>query len=155
MNIYKTRLFPHIMGESLLGKTVTLTMKDLVGEMLPTGKGKEEEKLVLYFVETDKGLILNRTNAKTIASLYGAETDGWPGNRISIHPEQIKAFGAVHCTVRVDARRPNGNGKPKGQPVKPAPEAAVPAPADESTDQAPLFPDDEAAPGNGGGAYQE
>ena len=150
MNIYKSKLFPYIMGESLLGKSVTLTMKCLSVEMLPGGKGKEEEKYLLYFDETDKALILNKTNAKTIAALYGPETDSWGGNRITIHPEQVRAFGNNHTVVRVDDKRPapaatNGKGKTDTKKPEPAPEPAAPV------SQEPLFPEEaepETAPNN-------
>jgi hypothetical protein len=56
---------------------------------------------VLYFQKATKGLVLNRTNAMTIAGLYGDESDDWTGKRISIYPTRIRAFGAMQDTIRV------------------------------------------------------
>ncbi len=107
MNIYKTQLFPYIAGDSLVGKTATMTMAGLKTEKLPTRNGKTEDKLVLYFEDTPKGLVLNKTNAKTIAQAFGGETDDWQGHQIELYTERIKAFGQTHNAVRV--RTVNGS----------------------------------------------
>ncbi len=101
MNIYKTELFPYIAGDSLVGKTATMTMASIKTEKLPTHGGKTEEKLVLYFEESDKGLILNKTNAKAIAQAHGGETDEWAGHPLELYTERISAFGKMHNAVRV------------------------------------------------------
>ena len=103
MNIYKTHLFPYIEGDSLADREVTLTMTTVTTEDLPTYNGQTESKLVLHFKESDKGLILNKTNARAIAKLYGPETDDWDGERITLYTERVKAFGEFHNAVRVKA----------------------------------------------------
>jgi hypothetical protein len=97
-----SQLFPskYVKAADLNGKTVTLTIAKLVVEEL--GHGTERErKPVLYFQKATKGLVLNRTNAMTIAGLYGDESDEWTGKRISIYPTRIRAFGAMQDTIRV------------------------------------------------------
>lgn len=114
MNIYKTNLFPYIIGDSLIDKTITVTMDNVRIEEMQNNRGKKEEKYVLYFRETDKGLILNKTNSKTIAKLYGAETDQWSGMQITLYGEKVKAFGETHDVVRVAPAKPapaKSNGK--------------------------------------------
>src|SRR4026209_2145377 len=80
-----SQLFPskYVKAADLNGKTVTLTIAKLVVEELGHSAEKEK-KPVLYFQKATKGLVLNRTNAMTIAGLYGDEADDWPGKRISI-----------------------------------------------------------------------
>lgn len=97
-----SQLFPskYVKACDLNGKTVTLTIAKLVIEELGHGAEKER-KPVLYFQKATKGLVLNRTNAMTIAGLYGDEADDWPGKRISIYPTRIRAFGAMQDTIRV------------------------------------------------------
>jgi hypothetical protein len=97
-----SQLFPskYVKACDLNGKTVTLTIAKLVIEELGHGAEKER-KPVLYFQKATKGLVLNRTNAKTIAGLYGDESDDWLGKRISIYPTRIRAFGAMQDTIRV------------------------------------------------------
>lgn len=113
MNIYKTELFPYIQGDSMVGKSVTLTIKGIAAEKL-NNKGQSETKYVLYFEETIKGLVLNKTNAARIAALYGGETDDWTGKRITLYTEKVRAFGGDHNAVRVEERKPAPvkNGKP-------------------------------------------
>ena len=97
-----SQLFPskYVKAADLNGKTVTLTIAKLVLEELGHGAEKER-KPVLYFQKATKGLVLNRTNAMTIAALYGDESDNWEGKRISIYPTRIRAFGAMQDTIRV------------------------------------------------------
>lgn len=108
MNIYRTGLFPHIIGDSLVGKTATLTMTEVKVERLTGHEGRSEEKFVLFlfFEETEKCLILNKTNAATIAKLYGPETDDWRGQAITLYSEEIRAFGKTHNAVRVAPAQP-------------------------------------------------
>ena len=97
-----SQLFPskYVKAADLNGKTVTLTIAKLVVEELGHGTEKER-KPVLYFQKATKGLVLNRTNAMTIAGLYGDESDDWEGKRISIYPTRIRAFGSMQDTIRV------------------------------------------------------
>lgn len=97
-----SQLFPskYVKAADLNGKTVTLTIAKLVVEELGHGAEKER-KPVLYFQKATKGLVLNRTNAMTIAGLYGDESDDWEGKRISIYPTRIRAFGSMQDTIRV------------------------------------------------------
>lgn len=101
MNIYKTPLFKYIAGDSLVGKSVPMTIDRVVVEEVEGQGGKKEDKLVLYFVESQKGMILNKTNAKRIAKLFTGETDDWKGKTIELYTEPVKAFGETHNALRV------------------------------------------------------
>ena len=57
-----------------------LTMRHLEMQKLADGT----DKPVLFFHEGAKGLVLNKTNATTIGSIYGEETDGWAGRPIEL-----------------------------------------------------------------------
>ena len=60
----------------------------------------KEQKPILYFFGSNKGLVLNRTNAETIAKLHGPDTEQWAGKRISLYVERgVRAFGRVWDTV--------------------------------------------------------
>lgn len=100
MNIYKSSLFKYIAGDSLVGKTVRMTMDRVVNEDV-TGESGTAEKQIIYFVESKKGMVLNKTNAKRIARLYGPETDDWKGKVIELYTESVKAFGETHNAIRV------------------------------------------------------
>lgn len=45
-----------------------------------------ENKLVLYFDNYEKGMVVDRVNAKVIAEKFGEETDYWRGQSLEIHP---------------------------------------------------------------------
>lgn len=73
-----------------------------------------KDNAVLYFERASKGMVLNRTNAMIIASLYGPETDGWKGKRIRLYATWVKAFNKNNHVIRVDEQAPlslpsNGN----------------------------------------------
>lgn len=95
-------LFPskYVKAADLEGRNVTLTITKLVVEEMGHGSEKEQ-KPVLYFEKATKGLVLNRTNAMIIASLYGDETNDWRGKRITIYPTKVRAFGSMQDCVRV------------------------------------------------------
>lgn len=63
-------------------------------------------KLVLFSHETTKGLVLNKTNARTIAAMYGDDTDEWSGRRITIYPTWVDFAGKQTEAVRVRPKPP-------------------------------------------------
>lgn len=107
-------LYPnnYLSGLDLGGKDVTLTIRRVVVEALKTERG-EEKKPVMYFEETrkkaeqngdvskEKRLVMNKTNAMTIASLLGNEIDNWKGQRITLFAMPVAAFGKTTDAIRV------------------------------------------------------
>lgn len=73
--------------------------------------GDQEEKPVIYFKNQNKGMVLNKTNATTIAGIHGNDTDEWIGKMISLFPTQTEFQGkAVECIrVKIKAPRKDGN----------------------------------------------
>ena len=111
-------IFPskYVKAADLEGRTVTLTIKTLTVEEMLNHASEKERKPVLYFERATKGLVLNRTNAMTIAALYGDESDTWPGKRISIYPTRVKAFGQMQDCIRIREEIP-ALAKPQAQAV--------------------------------------
>jgi hypothetical protein len=111
-------IFPskYVKAADLNGRTVTLTIKGLAVEEMLNHSNEKERKPVLYFQKATKGFVLNRTNAMTIASLYGDESDDWTGKRISIYPTRVKAFGQMQDAIRVREEIP-AQPKPMAQAV--------------------------------------
>jgi hypothetical protein len=70
------------------------------------GQDDPEDKPIVYFREVDKGLVLNKTNASTIASLYGPETDGWVGKRIALYATEVAYQGKMTLSLRVRIKAP-------------------------------------------------
>src|SRR5277367_6620371 len=64
------------------------------------------DKPVLYFDEIEKGLALNKTNAKTIEKMYGDDTDNWEDERITLFPSEVVFNGENVACIRVKAKKP-------------------------------------------------
>jgi hypothetical protein len=77
-----------------------LTMRKVYNERIGQDK---TEKPVLYFQDLDQGLVLNATNGKTIAELYGWETREWDGKTIEVYPTQTDFGGKTVDCLRVRA----------------------------------------------------
>ena len=151
MNIYKTELFPYLSGPMLNGSVWPLTIKGFEVERMEGRRGVES-KFVISFVETDKKLILNKTNAQIIAMLHGEETDGWKGKQINVYAEDVRAFGETHRVVRVSSQmpQPKSTKSTANEPIS-RDENLDPAATLDEAEQDPLFPD-EPVPANG--AYE-
>jgi hypothetical protein len=61
----------------------------------------DDEKAVIYFSESDKGLVLNKTNALKIASAYSDETDSWLGHAIVLYTTKVPYQGNSVDGIRV------------------------------------------------------
>jgi hypothetical protein len=95
-----------------LDEDIVVTIRGVKVETL--GQGKDaEEKPVVYFKELPKGLALNKTNATTIKTLYGPETDDWKGQRITLFATEVDFQGRQVMAIRVRSRAPGGKPKPK------------------------------------------
>jgi hypothetical protein len=86
----------------------------------------EPQKMVVYFRGGKKGLVLNKTNAQTIAHEYGDDTDDWTGCEVILFDVMTEYQGKQVQAIRV--RRPAAkdnvparNGPPQRQPEPPTP----------------------------------
>lgn len=68
---------------------------------------EKNEKPVLWFNGAKKGLVLNVTNANTIAEVLGDdEMDNWTGREISIYPTTVAFRGKPTAAIRVKMDAP-------------------------------------------------
>jgi hypothetical protein len=65
-----------------------------------------ETKPIVHFSETDKGMVLNKTNALTISNLYGPETDNWTGKKIQLFATEVGFQGKQTLAIRVRIKAP-------------------------------------------------
>jgi hypothetical protein len=98
MNV--NELFPSrfVKGDDLGDKRPVVTIRSCSIEEM--GKDKERHP-VLWFKGTEKGLVLNKTNAMTIAALYGPEMNEWLGKRITLYTERVRIGGENKIAIRV------------------------------------------------------
>jgi hypothetical protein len=107
---------------------------------------KKEQKLVVWFTNDKRGLVLNKTNNRTIRSAFGDEVTGWKGKIIIIFPTMTDLRGKLTPALRVripppkqtaeavpaPKPAPSGNGAGATAAVKPPPtqQTAATAPVD-------------------------
>ena len=108
----------YLKASDLQGREVQVKIDDVAIEVMEQAG---EEKPVLRFIGTEKGMVLNRTNSDTIANAYGDETDTWHGKPIVLF-ESTTSFGGrtVPC-LRVRIPRPVA----KPAPLPPPPQESV------------------------------
>jgi hypothetical protein len=88
--------------DDLKGRKVALTIGKAVGEEIGQGADKRE-KLVLYFNETAKGLVINRTNGDLIAEQVGTDDEQqWVGHRIVLVPAKTMFQNKRVACIRVE-----------------------------------------------------
>lgn len=63
----------------------------------------DDRKMILYFQGKEKGLVCNKTNANTIADIYGDDTDDWKGREIVLFEAYVDFQGKSVAAVRVRA----------------------------------------------------
>ncbi len=88
-----------------------VTIDSVASETMGQGE-KASTKPIVYFREVDKGLVLNKTNATTIAKLHGPETDNWPGKMVALFATEVDFQGKQTLAIRVRLKAPKlaGNG---------------------------------------------
>jgi hypothetical protein len=62
---------------------------------------QKEKKLVVWFTNDERGLVLNKTNNRTIRGAFGDAVDGWVGKIIIIFPTMVDMRGKVTAALRV------------------------------------------------------
>lgn len=85
---------------------------DYVQREQVTGTGGKKEECTVAHLVGQKPLILNVTNSKSIAKLYGSYIEDWSGKQITLYASMTKLAGdMVEClrirpTVPVKRRKP-------------------------------------------------
>tara|TARA_Y100000310_G_scaffold53134_1_gene48725 strand:- start:3330 stop:3833 length:504 start_codon:yes stop_codon:yes gene_type:complete len=119
----------YLKAADLQGREVLLTIN---GIRIEDVDGKGDNKPVLYFNERldGPGLVLNITNANTIAASLGDETDNWSGQQLVLYPATTDFAGKIVPCIRV--RQPQANPAtvaPAAAPARPIgmdPQAPIP-----------------------------
>jgi hypothetical protein len=99
---------------------------------------KQEKKLVVWFTNHAKGLVLNKTNNRTIRGTFGDNVSGWIGKIIIVFPTHADFRGKLTPALRVSTTSPelsllpaprsaNGNSCPCLPPPTPLPQSRAAA----------------------------
>ena len=101
-----------------------LRIKDVTAEWIGTGNDKEE-KLCVWFTNDHRGLVLNRTNNRTLRGAFGDACDGWKGKIIVVYPTTDEFRGRMVPVLRVRIPPPK-EGNRQTVAAKPKPSAPPP-----------------------------
>ena len=84
-----------------LEKDVTVEIEDVVLDEVKTARGTEQV-MALKIKGAKKLVAVNKTNARTIASIAGSkDTTNWIGTKITLTVVQVNAFGQTVPALRV------------------------------------------------------
>jgi hypothetical protein len=90
----------YLKASDLQGRDVTVKMGRVEQE-----KVGDDQKLILYFQGKEKGMVLNKTNANSIADVYGGETNDWYGQTIILFEQMVDFQGKRVPGLRIRAPR--------------------------------------------------
>ena len=90
-------------ADDLKGRTGKYTITACTAEMVG-----EDKRLVLTFSNNDMPLVLNKTNASTLAELYGPETGAWEGKAIKLVPAETLYQGKMVKCIRISPEKVKG-----------------------------------------------
>lgn len=131
-------MFPsdYVAAVEFKGKDWTLTINSVKVEQLVMVGGAKKTKPVISFSETKKKLVLNKTNADSIASMYGAEASKWVGKRITLYPAKALFGNQTVDAIRIREKEPppKGKGKAPAAPPEPSEPAQPPQPQELDAD---------------------
>jgi hypothetical protein len=84
-----------LQGAAVKVKISNVTSEDIGGD----------RKLIMHFENRTKGMVLNKTNARTIADVYGDDTDNWIGGLIEVFAMKVDFQGRMVDGLRVRVPR--------------------------------------------------
>lgn len=116
MNINDMYPSRYLKASDLKGQPATLTIAGVEMVLMEQNDGSSKEKPVLSFRGTERQMVLNVTNARMLAELFGPETDSWVGQQFVIASQRVSFGNRI-----VDAIRVMGKADRKAQPVAPPP----------------------------------
>lgn len=109
------------------GSDLVLTIKNVTQKPVKNPQGKEEDCIVVEWVENYKPMILNVTNCKAIAKAHNSEyIEDWVGKSVSLFTTMVSAFGDTTEAIRIRPFAPRVEKKVElicadcGQVIRPA-----------------------------------
>lgn len=99
-------------------------IKSVTEEEVGVGKDKER-KLVVWFTNDARGLVLNRVNNRTIRGAFGDTCESWTSKIIIVFPTMAEFRGDMKPALRVRIPPPKGSGQSVAKPATPPPAPAI------------------------------
>jgi len=130
----------YLKASDLQGRQAVVTIDRVEFEAV----GREREmKAVVYFTGKQKGMVLNKTNAKKITEItQSALTEEWPGHAVVLYPTETEFGGeTVECVRIKPVAKVPARQAPKSV-AKSAPVAAAVAVVEQDEHAAPMSDDE-------------
>jgi len=91
--------------DKLEKRDVTLTIKDFLFEKMVNGKNRDgtedvQTKCILYFVETELGMKVNKTNQVCLKAMFGGTPDEAIGKKVTLMHSTARFGREVHPCIR-------------------------------------------------------
>ena len=109
-------------------------------------EGGKERKLVVWFTNDERGLVLNRSNNRTLRGAFDDDTANWVGKVIAVFPTTTEFRGKMVPALRVRipppkqaaAAAPSGNGAAQIADPEIEPDHPVKSPSNDINDDIPF-----------------
>ncbi len=88
----------YLKAADLNNRTIKVKIDKVVFEEIGQNK---DRKPVMYFADTKKGLVLNKTNAEQIGSMCGQHMEAWSGKEIELFSQMVPFQGQSVAAIRV------------------------------------------------------
>lgn len=114
---YRTMFDREYIGAwDITGRDATVTIAKVEAKRLKSARG-DDLKPILHFEGKEKGFVCNKTNAKTIAGMYGNDTAKWIGKAITLFATTTSAGGETVECIRIRPQIPRAaNGRKRTDP---------------------------------------
>jgi len=114
-------------------------IKDVTVETIKSERG-EDEQLVVWFTNDKRGLVLNKTNNRTLRGVFGDDVAGWKEKIIVIFKTMVDFRGKMVPGLRVRIPTPkqaaaSGNGHAVATPSPSTSQSSQPSAQPSSTSQ--------------------
>lgn len=88
------------------GRDMTAEIEAIETEMMPDEKAGEKLKGIVAFKGVKKKWVLNRTNAMCLAELFGRNTDGWIGHKVTLYPAPYEGDVCIRVKGTPELKEP-------------------------------------------------
>jgi hypothetical protein len=115
-------------------------IKDVTVETIKSGEHGEEDQLVVWFTNDKRGLVLNKTNNRTLRGAFGDDVEGWKGKIIVIFQTMVDFRGKMVPGLRVRLLPPkqaatSGNGHAAAAPLQPSSQPSSTTQSEQQVDE--------------------
>jgi hypothetical protein len=90
------------------GEELVATMKAVATQEIKDQQGNAEAVPIVQF-DNAPPMVLNMTNSKIIAALYGDDYQAWVGRSVQIYATKVRAFGKDTTALRIREAIPDTN----------------------------------------------